>query len=116
MRENFLPSGERTEQLVHDVIAPRQLGRLQRGMSPKILLVENIHPVAHERLEAEGFEVDRLTHAPDEAELLKLMPKYHVLGIRSKTELTKKLFDSNPQLWAVGAFCIGTNQIDLKAA
>lgn len=82
----------------------------------RVLLVENIHAVAAERLEAEGFEVDRLSHAPDENELLKLLPKYHVLGIRSKTEITKKILEKNKQLVTLGAFCIGTNQIDLKAA
>lgn len=82
----------------------------------KILLVENIHAIAQERLEDEGFVVDRLSHAPDEAELMKLLPKYQVLGIRSKTEITKKVLEANPHLWAIGAFCIGTNQIDLKVA
>ncbi len=87
-----------------------------RKMSMKILLVENIHPVAQERLQAEGFEVDRLTHSPSEQELMDLLPKYEALGIRSKTELTKKVLEGNPHLWLVGAFCIGTNQIDLKTA
>ncbi|WP_413290499.1 phosphoglycerate dehydrogenase [Bdellovibrio sp. HCB337] len=84
--------------------------------SVKILLVENIHPVAKERLEEEGFKVDLISHAPSEAELLKLLPSYQALGIRSKTELTAKVFQENPHLFVVGAFCIGTNQIDLKAA
>ncbi len=82
----------------------------------KILLVENIHPVAAETLIAEGFLVDRINESPDEATLLKLLPKYQGLGIRSKTEISKKVIDQNPQLFAVGAFCIGTNQVDLKAA
>lgn len=85
-------------------------------MPVKILLVESIHPVAKERLEGEGFEVDLLAHAPGEAELLKVLPGYQVLGLRSKTEITKKILEGNPQLWAIGAFCIGTNQIDLKCA
>lgn len=84
--------------------------------SLKILLVENIHPVAKERLEEEGFKVDLLSYAPSEDELLNLLPNYQALGIRSKTELTAKIFEQNPHLFVVGAFCIGTNQIDLKAA
>jgi len=84
--------------------------------SLKILLVENIHTVAKERLEEEGFKVDLLSYAPSEDELLNLLPKYQALGIRSKTELTAKVFEQNPHLFVVGAFCIGTNQIDLKAA
>lgn len=82
----------------------------------KILLVESIHPVAKERLESEGFEVDLISHSPSEAEMLKLFPKYQAVGIRSKTEITRKVLEANPQLWAIGAFCIGTNQIDLKSA
>ncbi len=85
-------------------------------MSLKILLVENIHSIAAERLESEGFEVEQLPHAPSEKELLKLLPDYDVLGIRSKTEITRKVLESNTHLFAIGAFCIGTNQIDLKAA
>jgi len=84
--------------------------------SLKILLVENIHHVAKERLEEEGFKVDLLSHAPSEEELLKILPNYQVLGIRSKTEITAKVLESNPHLYMIGAFCIGTNQVDLKAA
>ncbi len=81
-----------------------------------ILLLENIHAVAKEKLVAEGYQVDLLSHAPSEDELLKILPKYQVLGIRSKTELTAKVIEANPQMLTIGAFCIGTNQIDLKAA
>jgi D-3-phosphoglycerate dehydrogenase len=83
---------------------------------PRILLVENIHPVAKERLEEEGFMVDLITHAPDEQELIKLVPNYIGLGIRSKTEITKKVLESCPGLLTIGAFCIGTNQIDIAEA
>ncbi len=82
----------------------------------KVLLVEAIHPIAKEHLENSGFEVTLLSHAPDEAELLKLGPQFQVLGIRSKTHLTQKFFQENGHLLSVGAFCIGTNQIDLEAA
>ncbi|MBX3039994.1 MAG: phosphoglycerate dehydrogenase [Bdellovibrionaceae bacterium] len=85
-------------------------------MSLKILLVENIHSIAAERLEAEGFEVKQIAHAPSEKELLELLPGYDILGIRSKTEVTRKVIESNTHLFGIGAFCIGTNQIDLKAA
>lgn len=82
----------------------------------KILLVENIHSIAKERLEAEGYKVDLLAHAPSEEEYLKILPNYDVLGIRSKSELTEKILKNNSHLLAVGAFCIGTNQIKLAAA
>ncbi len=84
--------------------------------SLKILLVENIHQVAKERLEEEGFKVDLISYAPSEEELLKVLPGYQVLGIRSKTELTAKVLEKSPHLFTIGAFCIGTNQVDLKAA
>lgn len=82
----------------------------------KILLVENIHPVAKERLLEEGFAVDTLSYAPSEEELLKLLPQYQVLGIRSKTEVTEKVLENNGHLFLIGAFCIGTNQVNLAAA
>lgn len=78
-----------------------------------ILLVENIHPIAKERLEAEGFTVDLLTHSPSEEELIKLLPQYHALGIRSKTQITANVLKHSQHLFALGAFCIGTNQLDL---
>lgn len=85
-------------------------------MSFKVLLVENIHAVAKERLEDEGCEVDLWSHSPSESELLKALPGYDALGIRSKTEITKKIVEASPRLLTIGAFCIGTNQVDLKAA
>lgn len=82
----------------------------------KILLVEGIHPGAKQRLEEEGFSVDLIAHAPGEQELLKILPNYSALGIRSKTELTKAVLDKNKQLITVGCFCIGTNQVNLDHA
>ncbi|MBY0517841.1 MAG: phosphoglycerate dehydrogenase [Bacteriovoracaceae bacterium] len=83
---------------------------------PRILLVENIHPVAKKSLESEGFEVDLISHAPDEAELITLLKKYDVLGIRSKTQITSHVLKQSPNLISVGCFCIGTNQVDLDVA
>jgi D-3-phosphoglycerate dehydrogenase / 2-oxoglutarate reductase len=82
----------------------------------KVLLVENIHPVAKETLESEGFEVQNLTYAPDEKELCTLVKNYHALGIRSKTEISAEVLAAGKNLYTIGAFCIGTNQIDLSAA
>lgn len=84
--------------------------------SLKILLVENIHTVAREALVAEGFQVDLISHAPSEDELIKMLPNYDVLGIRSKTQITEKVLKLNPHLVTIGCFCIGTNQVDLKTA
>lgn len=82
----------------------------------RILLVENIHPVAKQRLEEEGFDVDLISHAPSEDELMSLLPHYQAIGIRSKTEMTKKVLENNKHLLTVGCFCIGTNQVNLDAA
>lgn len=83
---------------------------------PRILLLEAIHPVAKELLEAEGFQVVLEKKALSEEELLQTLPSFDVIGIRSKTTLTERVLKSNPQVRAIGAFCIGTNQIDLKTA
>lgn len=85
-------------------------------LETKILLVEAIHPVAKEKLEVDGFQVKLISHSPDEDELMKLVADYQILGIRSKTSLSENFFKKNGHLLAVGAFCIGTNQIDLENA
>jgi D-3-phosphoglycerate dehydrogenase len=82
----------------------------------KVVLVENIHPSGAAALRAEGFTVEAMSGAPDEAKLLKLVADAHVLGIRSKTDVTSKVLKAAPRLLAVGAFCIGTNQVDLQHA
>ncbi len=82
----------------------------------RVLLVEGIHPIAQEKLRLEGYHVDLLTHAPTEDEYMKLLPDYHVLGIRSKSDIHSQILKKNSHLLAIGAFCIGTNQIDLSAA
>lgn len=83
---------------------------------PSILLVENIHPVAKEFLENDGFQVDLLSYSPSEDELIQLLPKYCALGIRSKTEITAKVLEHSSNILTIGAFCIGTNQINLGKA
>jgi D-3-phosphoglycerate dehydrogenase len=82
----------------------------------KILLLEAIHPVADELLQAEGFEVERADGALKEDQLCARLQGVHLLGIRSKTQVTRKVLDAADTLIAVGAFCIGTNQIALEHA
>ncbi|WP_312718313.1 phosphoglycerate dehydrogenase [Mobilicoccus sp.] len=82
----------------------------------KALLLENIHSVAVATLEEAGFDVETRTGALDEAELTAALDGVDLLGIRSTTQVTRAALAANPQLLAVGAFCIGTNQIDLAAA
>ncbi len=84
----------------------------------RALLLENVHPDAVTLLERAGCEVQALDRALDEAELSAALDGVHVLGIRSKTELPASLLSSPTarDLVAIGAFCIGTNQIDVATA
>ncbi|MGY2701726.1 phosphoglycerate dehydrogenase [Nocardioides sp. HB32] len=82
----------------------------------KVLLLENIHPVAVEILEARGFDVELRTGSLSEDELIGALPGVQLLGIRSNTHLTRRVLDAAQDLLAVGCFCIGTNQVDLVAA
>jgi D-3-phosphoglycerate dehydrogenase len=84
--------------------------------APRALLLENIDPVAVELLRSAGYEVESVRGALDEADLAAALDGVHLLGIRSKTHVTADVLRQNPDLAAVGAFCIGTNQIDLAAA
>ena len=83
---------------------------------PSALLLENIHPVAVELLESAGYEVESRRGALDEADLAAALDGVDLLGIRSTTHVTADVLRRTPSLAAVGAFCIGTNQIDLPAA
>jgi D-3-phosphoglycerate dehydrogenase / 2-oxoglutarate reductase len=82
----------------------------------RVLLLENIHADAVSRLESEGYQVESVAGALDETELIERVEGVHLLGIRSKTQVTAKVIDAADSLIAVGAFCIGTDQIDLAAA
>ncbi len=82
----------------------------------KMLLLENVHPDAFEKLSKDGFTVETVSTSLSEDELIEKLKGVHVLGIRSKTQVTRKVIESAKKLMAVGAFCIGTKQIDLDAA
>jgi len=83
----------------------------------KILLLENISDSAVAELKAGGYiEVQKINGALSEAELVKVVKGVHLLGIRSKTRITKPVIDAADKLLAIGAFCIGVNQVDLRAA
>ena len=81
-----------------------------------VLLLENVHPIAIELMKAEGFNVENYPAGLDEDELCEKIKNISVLGIRSKTQVTAKVLENANRLMVIGAFCIGTNQIDLKAA
>ena len=82
----------------------------------KILLLANIHQSAVTLFKAEGFQVESVSTALKEKELVEKMRDVHVVGIRSKTQLRELPLSEAKRLLSVGAFCIGTNQIDLDAA
>lgn len=82
----------------------------------KILLLENVHSVATEALTVAGFAVETVKGALSERELIERVRDAHVLGIRSKTQVTPAVIDAGRRLLAIGAFCIGTNQVALVHA
>lgn len=82
----------------------------------RVLLLENIHPGAAARLVKDGYQVETAAAALDEDELISVIGGVQLLGIRSGTHVTERVLSAAPDLLAVGAFCIGVNQIDLTAA
>ena len=81
----------------------------------KILLLENVHPDAFTKLSTDGFSVETVSKSLSEDELIEKIKDVHVLGIRSKTQVTEKVVAAAEKLMVVSAFCIGTKQIDLEA-
>jgi len=117
-RENIM---EKADHITPSLDEFLYLNKLNTAISyPKnrihVLLLENVHPVAVELMKAEGFTVETYPAALSEEELIKKIKNVSVLGIRSKTQVTAKVLEHANKLMAIGAFCIGTNQIDLPAA
>jgi D-3-phosphoglycerate dehydrogenase / 2-oxoglutarate reductase len=86
-----------------------------KQIEPKVLLLENVHAAAAERFRDEGYGVETLAQSLDEDALVRKLGGVSVLGIRSKTRVTARALAHAGGLIAVGAFCIGTDQIDLVA-
>lgn len=83
----------------------------------KILLLENISDAAVAEMNASGYlDIKKVEGALSEAGLIKAVKGVHLVGIRSKTQITKNVIDAADKLLAVGCFCIGVNQVDLSAA
>ncbi|HEV7330049.1 MAG TPA: phosphoglycerate dehydrogenase [Flavisolibacter sp.] len=83
----------------------------------KILLLENISDTAVKNFTRNGYvQVERLTKALPEDELIQAIKDVHLVGIRSKTQVTAKVLKAAKKLQAIGCFCIGVNQVDLEAA
>ena len=77
---------------------------------PKALLLENIHPLAAQALRDHGFEVETMKGALSEDELIDALDGVDLLGIRSKTTVTRRVLDARPTLTAIGCFCIGRSE------
>ena len=82
----------------------------------KVLFLENISDKAVQYFKQQGYaDVKKIAGSLSEDELIKVIKDVHILGIRSKTYISKKVLDSAKKLQAIGCFCIGVNQVDLKA-
>ena len=83
----------------------------------KILFLENISDAAIQQFRLAGYtSIHKVSKALTEEELIREIPDVHLLGIRSKTQITEKVLQAAKKLQAIGCFCIGVNQVDLKAA
>ena len=83
----------------------------------RILFLENISDIAVKNFKQQGYvQVDKIGKALTEEELIHEIKDVHILGIRSKTQITKNILAAANKLQAIGCFCIGVNQVDLKSA
>jgi D-3-phosphoglycerate dehydrogenase / 2-oxoglutarate reductase len=83
----------------------------------RILFLENISDMAVKQFSRNGYvQVEKITKALTEEQLINEVKDVHILGIRSKTQITKKVLDAAKKLQAIGCFCIGVNQVDIDAA
>ena len=83
----------------------------------KILLLEGVHQSAVDNFHNAGYEnIEHLPTSLDEESLIEKIRDVHFIGIRSRTQLTERVFEAAEKLVSVGCFCIGTNQVDLDAA
>ncbi len=83
----------------------------------RILLLEGVHESAVQEFQRNGYsQIEQVKTALDEAELIERIQGVHLLGIRSRTRITKKVLEAANRLVGVGCFCIGTNQVALDTA
>ncbi len=114
-RENVMSKADHIISSLDEFLYINNLSRAQSYPKSRIrvLLLENVHPKALKAFQDEGFQVELVKGALDEAELIEKIKDVSILGIRSKTIVTKKVIESANKLMCIGAFCIGTNQINL---
>ena len=117
-RENVMSKADHIIPSLDEFLYINNLSRAQSYPKSriKVLLLENVHPKALKAFSDEGFQVELIKGALDEDELIEKIKDVSILGIRSKTIVTKKVIESANKLMCIGAFCIGTNQINLDEA
>jgi len=113
-RESVVKLADIVVNELEDLFFTCEIPYISKATHQKVLLLENLHPVVAHYFKNQGYEVENLQHALTKDELIKKLEGVSVLGIRSKTEVTKDVIDQCHTLEAIGAFCIGTNQIDLN--
>jgi len=80
----------------------------------QVLLLENVNRTGIELFEKQGYELEVLTKSLSAEDLKEKIKNVHVIGIRSKTQLTEDILKEAKELLAIGCFCIGTNQVLLS--
>ncbi|MBI2601757.1 MAG: phosphoglycerate dehydrogenase [Deltaproteobacteria bacterium] len=115
-RDEVVKKAERTFGTLDQVLDHLGLIKASSVAVNRVLLLENIHPLAIRDIRSKGFFVETLPGALDEEDLIQKLKDVQFLGIRSKTQVTERALESAKHLVGVGAFCIGTDQIDLNAA
>lgn len=116
-RESLVPKADSVIGSLDEFLYMNKLSRSQSYPKNriKVLILENIHANAQHIFGEEGFELDIRKEALNEDELIEAIKDVHVLCIRSKTFVSAQVLQKANRLMAIGAFCIGTNQIDQKA-
>jgi len=116
-RDRVVPEADHIAPNVDEILYELKMSRSLSYPKNRIkaLLLEGVHEQAVRIFEEEGYQVEYLTTSLSEEELCERIKDVNILGIRSKTQITERVVKSAKRLINIGAFCIGTNQIDLKA-
>ncbi len=114
-RETVIKNADMVIDELEGLFMACQIPYVNQQSHKKVLLLENIHPYVSHFFQNSGFIVKSLPNALDNEKLKEMMQDVHILGIRSKSDINANIIENSPHLEAIGAFCIGTNQIDLKA-
>jgi D-3-phosphoglycerate dehydrogenase len=99
----------------HKTASAKQLKPFQTT-DVRVLLLENVNKTVQTLLKTQGYQVESLKSSLSEEQLIEKIRNIHVIGIRSKTQLTANVLKHAKNLIVIGCFCIGTNQVDLKYA